>query len=437
MSTLSQYVGPVISNNAEEVSVSLQDPSNSRVAKNTIMPKDYDRQRLDNNKANSEKTFRFSRGGLMGGCVLKVVVDAFDASATENVSFERGWGYNLVRKFSYKMGNSREYFVDGISNLLHVMDNAPTETQKLRILELGGKPVANVPANSLGGFTLYVVLTLPMSGPAGHCCNDKLPYNSELLEDDVELKILFNDWTQVANGYKDLFAANKKFPSFSAEVIMEKYAFAMPTANIAPSIKAGGRNDYMFMFPNYLSQQKIKPVDDGQGSYTLTANVSGWRQGGTTSLLLALEAEKDYSTYNSSDDPTQSSQHHYYTAIENLEVILDGSQIVQMKDDESRINSLLRGPEDHFLITTVDNGNYSPYTTVKLSQHAKKDILGENFWESGTELVSKTLQFNMKTPKPKEESGTPPEYYTLHIVQNISASVMSAGRQNEIVFVRR
>jgi hypothetical protein len=61
----------------------------------------------------------------------------------------------------------------------------------LRILELAG-PAYNLNGTAGNGVNtrdkptvLYVILSLPHSGGAGHCCVDKIPYDSRLLEDDL------------------------------------------------------------------------------------------------------------------------------------------------------------------------------------------------------------------------------------------------------------
>jgi hypothetical protein len=259
-----------------------------------------------------------------------------------------------------------------------------------------------------------------------------------ILEDDLEIKIQFANGRDIYGNYSDFVGAGQNFPRFNAEVILEKFSFVMPTSSIASQVKANGRNEYAFMYPNLVKQSRIGPnavIIAGDNKNEITATISGWRQGTTTSLLLALVPDRVYGSTVVTDPANIGlPQHNLYVAIENIEVIMDGQSIVQMKDDEASIRSLLRGPEDEFPLTTLDDGVVSRYTTIRLSQFAKKSVLGENSQEAGVDLVSKTVQFKMTTPR--SLIGIPlPSSYTLIAIQNINASLETAQMQNKIRFV--
>jgi len=433
MSNLNDFVQLPVRSAASGVANAYQQASNMKMSSTALMPKDYDRQPLDN-LGPGEKTFRFSKGSLFGDVIVKITVSGWDPSSTQEMSGERGWGYRYISSLSYVYGNTNEYRVDGVANLLHVMDSTPNHQEKLRILELGGSAF-NVPNVALRADdeVVYCVLSLPHSGGSGHCCADKTPYDSKMLEDDLEIKITFADGRQIYGDYGAFVGAGQNFPKFRAEVIMEKFAFVRSDASLAPSVKAGGVNEYAFMYPNYLAQSRIAPQGPVvNGKYNLTANISGWRQGSTTSMLLALLPDRDYSQ-TVTTIPTEYGlpQHNLFLQMTDIEVILDGQSIVNMKGDESQIRSLMRGPEDVFPMTTLDNGIDSSYTTIRLGQCAKKSILGENRLEAGVELVSKTLQFRFTV----EASNVPVGGFTLVCIQNLNASLETAGSQNRIRFV--
>jgi len=431
MSNLNDFVALPVRSDAEAVGNAYQERSNMKMALSAVLPKDYDRQSL-NNLLPGEKTFRFSKGSMFGDCVLKVTVNGWSPTSVYPMSAQRGYGYRYISSFSYKYGNSNEYRVTGRANLLHVMDASPDQTQKLRLLELAGS-YFNDPV--ISGFTgrqeLLMVLSLPHSGPPGHCCVNKIPYDSKLLEDDLEIKITFAEGKDIYGNYEDFVANGQLFPTFSADVIMEKFSFVNPQASMAMSVKNGGRNEYAFMYPNQIQQSRLG-YNTVSGFNVMESTLSGWRQGTTTSIILALIPDRNYAeTVVTIPAEYGLPQHDLAVQIYDIEVILDGQSIVQMKGNESSIRSLLRGPEDEFPMTDGDNGFQSPYTTIRLSQYAKKSILGENSQEAGVDLVSKTLQFRFSTPA----STVQPTAYTLVAVQNINASLETASLQNRIRFV--
>jgi hypothetical protein len=431
MSNLNDFVALPVRSDADAVDNAYQEKSNMQMSLSAVLPKDYDRQPL-NSLTSGEKTFRFSKGSMFGDCIVKVTVNKWAATSIHPMSAERGYGYRYISSFSYKYGNSNEYRVTGRANLMHVMDASPDQTQKLRILELAGSYFNNPNiATVTGTQELMMVLTLPHSGPPGHCCVDKVPYDSKLLEDDLEIKITFADGKDIYGNYSDFVNAGQIFPTFSAEVIMEKFSFVNPQSSIAMSVKAGGRNEYAFMYPNQIQQSRLG-FQTASGFNQIESTLSGWRQGTTTSILLALIPDRNYSTTVVTNPVSYGlPQHNLAVQIYDIEVILDGQSIVQMKGNESSLRSLLKGPEDEFPMTDGDDGLQSPYTTIRLSQFAKKSILGENKQEAGVELVSKTLQFRLSTP----QSDVQPTGYTLIAVQNINASLETASMQNRIRFV--
>jgi hypothetical protein len=431
MSNLNDFVALPVRNDADAVGNAYQERSNMKMSLSAVLPKDYDRQSL-NTLQPGEKTFRFSKGSLFGDCILKVTVNGWAPTSAFAMRQEKGYGYRYISSFSYKYGNSNEYRVTGRANLLHVMDASPDQTQKLRILELGGEAKSYINVSTVTGKQeLMMILALPHSGPPGHCCVDKIPYDSRLLEDDLEIKITFADGKDIYGNYADFVNNGQVFPTFTAEVIMEKFSFVDPRASMAMAVKDGGRNEYAFMYPNQIQESRLT-YNLVSGFNQIQSTLSGWRQGTTTSILLALIPDRNYSTVVVTDPAVYGlPEHNLAVQIYDIEVILDGQSIVQMKGNESSLRSLLRGPEDEFPMGDANDGYQSPYTTIRLSQFAKKSILGENSQEPGVELVSKTLQFRLSTPS----STVQPTGYTLIAVQNINASLETASLQNKIRFV--
>jgi hypothetical protein len=137
MSNLNDFVAIPVRNGAESQQNAYQGQSNMKMSRLAVLPKDYDRQPLTG-LLPGEKTFRFSKGSLMGDCIVKITVDPWAPTNTQAMSAERGYGYNYISSFSYVYGNTNEYRIDGKANQLHIMDSTPEYQQRLRILELAG-----------------------------------------------------------------------------------------------------------------------------------------------------------------------------------------------------------------------------------------------------------------------------------------------------------
>jgi hypothetical protein len=416
MSNLSVYSTPAPATGARNIKQNSQNATNTTRDEVQVVPCDMDRQSLNNlnNEVSAERTVRFSKGTLFGDVILKLRVDNFDAIA-QPMSAEKGYGYSYIQRYSWKYGNSNEYNVDGRSMLLQVMEACDDEVHKNSILTLAGEPFDSADAGAVGSKTLLMVLGLPHSGGSGISKKCKIPYDSSVLEDDLEIKITIADGSRVYSNYNAYRGANGKWPRFDMEVIMERLAYQNPADSLV--MKDGGKTDYAFMYPNMLQQSRIA---SGGDAFRSVATITGWRSGTCVGLTLAVLQDKDYSA--------DVEQHNLYEKITNLELVIDGQVICHYDDNENQLFALLKqGNDDSFNVDTTVESKVSYYQTIFFSQSNLKQVLGDNHLANGVDLTSKTLTFRYNT-----ESGT--GQHTLYVVQHIEGVLSSGFGRNVITF---
>ena len=106
-----------------------------------------------------------------------------------DLALNRGWGYDLIERVSFRVAGSSQYFLTGQQVKLLAMKNSPSDSAKDAILALGGQA-----ASTAGQFAAlgarnfaYVYITLP--GTVGSRSNKPVPIASDTITQSIQITV--------------------------------------------------------------------------------------------------------------------------------------------------------------------------------------------------------------------------------------------------------
>lgn len=121
--------------------------------------------------------------------VCTFVLPAFGAGTATGAALNRGWGYQLINRVSFRYGGSSQYFMSGAQLLQNAIRAQPSRETASDLFTLGG--AAALAADLVAGAQYAsVVLTLPHASPSG--VGKAHPFPSDLLTQQIQVTIELN-----------------------------------------------------------------------------------------------------------------------------------------------------------------------------------------------------------------------------------------------------
>ena len=121
--------------------------------------------------------------------VCTFVLPAFAAGTATGAALNRGWGYQLINRVSFRYGGSSQYFMSGAQLLQNAVRAQPSRETASDLFTLGGA-VALAADLAAGAQYASVVLTLPHASPSG--VGKAHPFPSDLLTQQIQVTIELN-----------------------------------------------------------------------------------------------------------------------------------------------------------------------------------------------------------------------------------------------------
>jgi hypothetical protein len=146
-----------------------------------------------NNLSGGSSVFTVPPQQGMQDIVCTFVLPQLSAPAANGLSLNRGWGYQLINRVSFRYGGSSQYFLSGDQILQNVVRKQPSREAASDILTLGGDFAgATAAGNGLTTGDQYasVVLTLPHATPSG--VGKAHPFPSDLLTQQIQVTVELN-----------------------------------------------------------------------------------------------------------------------------------------------------------------------------------------------------------------------------------------------------
>ena len=128
----------------------------------------------------------------MQDVVCTFVLPALSSGDANGLALNRGWGYELINRVSFRYGGSSQYFLSGAQCLQNVVRRQPSREAASDILTLGGAAALASGTASLISGDQYasVVLTLPHATPSG--VGKANPFPSDLLTQQIQITVELN-----------------------------------------------------------------------------------------------------------------------------------------------------------------------------------------------------------------------------------------------------
>jgi len=121
--------------------------------------------------------------------VCSFVLPALTNADANGLALNRGWGYQLINRVSFRYGGSSQYFMTGAQLLQNAVRAQPSRETASDLFTLGG--AAALPADlEAGAQYASIVLTLPHASPSG--VGKAHPFPTDLLTQQVQVTIELN-----------------------------------------------------------------------------------------------------------------------------------------------------------------------------------------------------------------------------------------------------
>jgi hypothetical protein len=121
--------------------------------------------------------------------VCTFVVPQLSGAASNGLALNRGWGYQLINRVSFRYGGSSQYFLAGDQLLQNAIRAQPSRETASDLFLLGGS--AALPADLAAGASYAsIVLTLPHATPSGD--GKAHPFPSDLLTQQIQVTVELN-----------------------------------------------------------------------------------------------------------------------------------------------------------------------------------------------------------------------------------------------------
>jgi hypothetical protein len=148
-----------------------------------------------NNLSGGSSVFTIPPQQGMQDIVCTFVLPQLSAGDANGLALNRGWGYQLINRVSFRYGGSSQYFLSGAQILQNAVRRQPSREAASDILTLGGQAAGLLVAggtNSLESGAQYasVVLTLPHATPSG--VGKAHPFPSDLLTQQIQVTLELN-----------------------------------------------------------------------------------------------------------------------------------------------------------------------------------------------------------------------------------------------------
>ena len=148
-----------------------------------------------NNLSGGSSVFTIPPQQGMQDIVCTFVLPQLSAPNADGLALNRGWGYQLINRVSFRYGGSSQYFLSGAQILQNAVRRQPSREAAGDILTLGGQAAGLLAAGGTNTLTTgaqyaSVVLTLPHATPSG--VGKAHPFPSDLLTQQIQVTVELN-----------------------------------------------------------------------------------------------------------------------------------------------------------------------------------------------------------------------------------------------------
>ena len=246
-----------------------------------------------NNLSGGSSVFTIPPQQGMQDIVCTFVLPQLSAGDANGLALNRGWGYQLINRVSFRYGGSSQYFLSGAQILQNAVRRQPSREAAGDILTLGGQAAGLLAAggtNTLEDGAQYasIVLTLPHATPSG--VGKAHPFPSDLLTQQIQVTVELNP---PASLYSKLAASTGTAPTSLAAANFQVQQVIFNNAGDALARRVDmAENAYAFPAEFVQQQQTIALANSADPQSVV---LTGFRSGEVKSIQVWLSDTADTS----------------------------------------------------------------------------------------------------------------------------------------------
>ena len=245
-----------------------------------------------NNLSGGSSVFTIPPQQGMQDIVCTFVLPELSGANANGLALNRGWGYQLINRVSFRYGGSSQYFLSGAQILQNAVRRQPSREAASDILSLGGQAAGLLAAggtNTLESGAQYasVVLTLPHATPSG--VGKAHPFPSDLLTQQIQVTVELN---QPASLFSRLAGSTGTAPTSLSAANFQVQQVIFNNAGDALARRVDmAENAYAFPAEFVQQQQTIALANTADPQSVV---LTGFRSGEVKSIQIWLTNTADY-----------------------------------------------------------------------------------------------------------------------------------------------
>ena len=226
--------------------------------------------------------------------VCTFVLPSLSSGDATGLALNRGWGYQLINRVSFRYGGSSQYFLSGAQVLQNAVRRQPSREAAGDILTLGGQAAGLLSAGGTNTLTLgaqyaSVVLTLPHATSSG--VGKAHPFPSDLLTQQIQVTVELNPPSSLFSVLASQTAPNPPTSLAAANFQVQQVIFNNAGDALARRVDMA-ENAYAFPAEFVQQQQTIALANTADPQSVV---LTGFRSGEVKSIQVWLTNTADTS----------------------------------------------------------------------------------------------------------------------------------------------
>jgi len=220
--------------------------------------------------------------------VCSFVLPALSSADANGLALNRGWGYQLINRVSFRYGGSSQYFLSGAQILQNAVRAQPSRETASDLFLLGG--AAALPTDlAAGAQYASIVLTLPHATPSG--VGKAHPFPSDLLTQQIQVTVELNTpislFSRLAGSTSTLTSLSLAAANFQVQQVILNNAGDALARRVDMAENA-------YSFPaEFVQQEQVIALANTAAAQS--AVLTGFRSGEVKSIQLWLTRDSDVS----------------------------------------------------------------------------------------------------------------------------------------------
>lgn len=268
-----------------------------------------------------------------------------------NQTLPWAWGYSLIKSVTYLMGSSNTAQLELSTNgIFHtIMGECETSEKRNELVRLGGELITTPTTQNP---VAYVFIPLPFSSICG--LKQKLPFDTTLLDNPIQIQIAFNEASSIYGGSGTLPGS-----VVSAKAILRQGDMTNKDQGLKAILKANPDLHYSYPF---IHKQVFNAGQNYPGSVAPATPISITLQSIINSDLVGLSISAVPTSKLSNPSGTSCPSPLAYSKLSNVKLLFNGNVMYYAPDESHRLINMFSGAGSGIFHTaTVTDSAVAPF----------------------------------------------------------------------------